>query len=190
MRANPERRALIADTALAILAGDGAGGLTHRTVDTRAGLPQGTTSNFFRTRIALLQAAAERMAEVHWDQVAKIRAELGGPTGRAGAARLLARVLDPADETMRQRNLARFELYLEANRQAELRPIMADIYTAAMEAAGAVLTGCGLDPAPEQLRRFSRLLNGIAFDHLTLPVGPIPQAELARLIESLMDVAF
>src|ERR671936_629242 len=55
MPPNPERRAQILDAAIDILVDDGVGGLTHRQVDARAGVPAGTTSNYFRTRQALLE---------------------------------------------------------------------------------------------------------------------------------------
>lgn len=57
------RAELIADTALALLAERGMRGLTHRAVDERAGLPQGSTSNHARTRQALLEAAVRRLAD-------------------------------------------------------------------------------------------------------------------------------
>ena len=59
----PARTELIADTAIALLAERGLRGLTHRAVDEAAGLPQGSTSNFARTRPALLETAVRRLAE-------------------------------------------------------------------------------------------------------------------------------
>ena len=56
MPTNPERRNQILDAAIDILCDDGVGGLTHRQVDSRAGVPAGTTSNYFRTRQSLLDA--------------------------------------------------------------------------------------------------------------------------------------
>nr|MDA8322359.1 TetR/AcrR family transcriptional regulator [Actinomycetota bacterium] len=44
---NEERRRALADAAIAILAGQGSHHLTHRTVDRRAGVPAGTTANYF-----------------------------------------------------------------------------------------------------------------------------------------------
>ncbi|MET9923041.1 TetR family transcriptional regulator, partial [Streptomyces sp. NPDC006435] len=61
--AGTSRAALIADAALALLAERGMRGLTHRAVDERAGLPQGSTSNYARTRQSLLEAAVRRLAE-------------------------------------------------------------------------------------------------------------------------------
>ena len=60
---NPERRTALADAGLAVLARDGARGLTHRAVDAEAGVPTGTTSNYFRSRDDLLEALVARIFE-------------------------------------------------------------------------------------------------------------------------------
>jgi len=54
----------VGDAAVAVLADHGARGLTHRAVDRAAGLPPGTTSNYARTREALLTLALTRIAEL------------------------------------------------------------------------------------------------------------------------------
>ena len=54
----------VADAAIAVLADHGARGLTHRAVDQAAGLPPGTTSNYARTREALLTLTLTRIAEL------------------------------------------------------------------------------------------------------------------------------
>jgi DNA-binding transcriptional regulator YbjK len=190
MPANPERRALIADTAIEILAETGAGGLTHRVVDTQAGLPPGTTSNFFRTRLTLLQAAAQRVADLHWRHVAEVRAQIGEPAGRAGLTTLLGRLMDGSDKVARVRNLARYELFLEGIRHPELKPILADIYAAAMESAAVVLSSAGVPVRPDRVRLFARLLNGLGFDQLTLPDAALTQVETGALMDRLLDTVF
>ena len=52
-------RALTA--AIELLGTEGLRGLTHARVDERAGLPKGSTSNYFRTRAALLDGVADWM---------------------------------------------------------------------------------------------------------------------------------
>jgi DNA-binding transcriptional regulator YbjK len=47
-----------------VLASAGLRGLTHRAVDAEAGLPDGSTSNCFRSRSALLEAAVARIEEL------------------------------------------------------------------------------------------------------------------------------
>ena len=61
MVSNPQRRDLLADAGLRVLATAGARGLTHRAVDREAGVPAGTASNYFRSRDALLNGLAERI---------------------------------------------------------------------------------------------------------------------------------
>lgn len=63
MAKNETRRRNIADAGLSVLATDGSRGLTHRAVDTVAGVPVGTTSNYFRSRDALIEGLVERIGE-------------------------------------------------------------------------------------------------------------------------------
>ena len=63
MVANPERRDRLADAGLAVLAREGARGVTYRAVERAAGLPAGTTSNYFRNRDDLLAALATGIYE-------------------------------------------------------------------------------------------------------------------------------
>ncbi len=60
----PTRPELVADAAVTVLARDGLRGLTHRAVDAEAGLPDGSTSNCFRSRSALLEAILARLEEL------------------------------------------------------------------------------------------------------------------------------
>lgn len=57
------RREDLGDAAIVVVAAAGLKGLTHRTVDVTAGVPAGTTSNYFRTRQSLVAAVAERIEE-------------------------------------------------------------------------------------------------------------------------------
>lgn len=69
----------IGDAALDLLVERGMRGLTHRAVDERAGLPQGSTSNHARTRQALLETAVRR--QVHWEARVLTPDELPGSGG-------------------------------------------------------------------------------------------------------------
>ena len=60
----PDRRTQVLDAALAVVADKGMKGLTHRAVDTAAGLSQGTTSNYYRSRAALVEAVLDRLLEL------------------------------------------------------------------------------------------------------------------------------
>ena len=51
------------DAAVALVGDEGIRALTHARVDERAGLPRGSTSNWFRTRDALVAGVITRLAE-------------------------------------------------------------------------------------------------------------------------------
>src|SRR3954471_1909924 len=131
MPPNPERRIQILDAAIETLADGGAVAAPHRQVDQRAGLPVGTTSNYFRTRRALLEATAARTVDLHWQRVEALQSAIG-PLSRDGLKALMVRMLEP-DEQFRRWTLARFELFRESTRRAELRPLMAELQAAAVK---------------------------------------------------------
>src|ERR1700754_805006 len=161
MPANPERRTQILDAAIDILVDIGVGGVTHRQVDTRAGLPAGTTSNYFRTRQALLEAAAARTVDLHWQRVEALQSAIG-PLTRDGLRALMVRMLEP-DEQFRRWTLARFELFMESTRREELRPLMAELQAAAVKSATLIFNAAGLEPGQERMDELARVLNGFVF---------------------------
>ncbi|MCX4824814.1 TetR family transcriptional regulator [Streptomyces sp. NBC_01142] len=114
------RAELIADAALTLLAERGMRGLTHRAVDEAAGLPQGSTSNYARTRQALLEAAVRRQAEREASVLTphEMPVPNGGMDGLVDALALaLHRYLTHHRELL----ISRYELALEATRRPELR---------------------------------------------------------------------
>ncbi len=60
----PDRRTELMDAALSIVADKGMKGLTHRAVDAAAQLAQGTTSNYYRNRAALVEAVLDRLEQL------------------------------------------------------------------------------------------------------------------------------
>ncbi|MGW0174202.1 TetR/AcrR family transcriptional regulator [Rhodococcus sp. NPDC003322] len=101
------------DAAIDLLGARGLRGLTHRGVDAAAGLPQGSTSNYFRTRDALVGAVVARLVERDREDWAAL-----------GSARLPATVTELADGLTgyvllatgrdRLRTAARFALFAAA----------------------------------------------------------------------------
>ncbi len=143
----------VGDAAIAVLADHGARGLTHRAVDQAAGFPPGTTSNYARTREALLTLALTRIAELDAAEGAAGLYETGisengmsengmsgsePADGRSGARTALSpgRLADGlawmvhrmiTEAGARRRARARFELALEATRRPELRAAYDDM---------------------------------------------------------------
>jgi DNA-binding transcriptional regulator YbjK len=110
------RAGQVADAAIAVLADHGGRGLTHRAVDQAAGVPPGTTSNYARTREALLTLTLARIAEL---DLAEGAAGVAGSGLADGVAQMVHQwIIEPG---RRQRFLARLELAFEATRRPELR---------------------------------------------------------------------
>jgi DNA-binding transcriptional regulator YbjK len=185
MPPNPERRAQILDTAIGILADEGVGGLTHRHVDDLSDLPAGTTSNYFRTRQALLEATAQRTVDLHWQRVEVLRSAVGSLTSD-GLRALLTQLLTEPDQQLRRNTLARFELFMEGTRRPELQPFLVQLQAAAVKSATLIFEAAGLDPTPEQMEELSRLLNGYVFSQLTIP----NQGNTSGLVDRLLGAFF
>ncbi|QDY75735.1 TetR/AcrR family transcriptional regulator [Streptomyces qinzhouensis] len=116
------RAELIADTALRLLAERGMRGLTHRAVDEVAGLPQGSTSNGARTRLALLELAVRRLAERE-EAVLGLPGFPGPGSGPEAFAEAMALAVHRYLTRHRPLVVARYELALEATRRPELRAV-------------------------------------------------------------------
>ncbi|HEY9332106.1 MAG TPA: TetR family transcriptional regulator [Streptomyces sp.] len=167
------RAALITDAALALLAERGMRGLTHRAVDERAGLPQGSTSNYARTRQSLLEATVRRLAEREARVLAPGELPMPGATpepeggteggGRttpdpsgpatppgpdaliAGLATALHRYLTRHPDLL----VCRYELALEATRRPELRAFYDATGRQFREPLEALMAAAG-SPEPER----------------------------------------
>ncbi|MFJ7329850.1 TetR/AcrR family transcriptional regulator [Streptomyces cyaneofuscatus] len=178
----PDRRDLIADTAISTVASAGLRGLTHRAVDTAAGLPAGSTSYYFRTRSALISACYLRLAELTVADVDRWQAEYGGPDPDS-AAEALAVLLHHWLTVGRDRQLARFELSLEATRRPELRAGLEAAGLAARSRATTLLAALG---APRPVQAADLLVawtDGLLYDRLAgAPAASRPAPDVTELI--------
>ncbi|WP_067655618.1 TetR/AcrR family transcriptional regulator [Nocardia harenae] len=110
------KRTLVLDTALRLLGERGPRALTHRAVDEAAELPPGSTSNYFRTRAALLIGITGRLEErdhAAFDHAPAPR----DPTELVDLLSALLRHAVTADEPA---TLARYALMLEARELPEV----------------------------------------------------------------------
>ncbi|WP_029117286.1 TetR/AcrR family transcriptional regulator [Mycobacterium sp. URHB0044] len=189
MPPNPQRRVQLLDAAIEILGDVGIGGLTHRAVDDRAGHPAGTTSNYFRTRMALLEATTGRVADLQWQYVGLLQEGLTqnqGTLTRDTLAALMTRMVTDTDPAQRRRQLARYELFNEGVRRQELRPSLGEIQAAAMKSAAVILQSAGLEPTEGQVGELARLLNGLAYSNLTFTDGQPGAHDAAGVIARLL----
>jgi DNA-binding transcriptional regulator YbjK len=115
----------LCDAAIQLLADEGAKGLSHPKVDRHADVPNGSTSFYFRTRSALLQATAQRLAELDLADLMSVagRAADDDNDSVGGASPLATMVMLSGQEPRLTRTKARFELLLQANRDPDLAEI-------------------------------------------------------------------
>jgi AcrR family transcriptional regulator len=181
---NEQRRAQLADAAIALLVESGVHGLTHRAVDRRAGLPAGTTSNYFRNREALLVATARRVVELHQaDMAGAGRADPAAPSGDGveRAIELIAKSLMLAAGPHRARYLAIFELRLESLRRPSLATAINELMAAMAAFTGGHHTELGLRIPPAAIPPMLVMYGGALFALITGPTEAVTPAAVRPL---------
>jgi len=172
------RRALIADAAISTLARDGMRGLTHRAVDRTAGLPEGSASYYFRTRQALLQATVERLAELTTTDMLASAALVNSATMDSSAVppppgqelsafgNLTAALVESWLTAGRERQLARYELSLEATRRPELRQTLVTTGAAIRAVIAGQFAAAGVPDPQQRAADFAAFIDGLLFDQI------------------------
>lgn len=137
-----DRRPMITDHAIAVLAEGGARALTHQAIDRHAGLSAGSTSYYFRTRAALIEAVVERIRVRSRTAFDAAHTQSAGPITAEGAAALIAGQLVNLAGQRRDQAFAVFALLGEVRDQPELRQSLmrclfsVDLATALFDALG------------------------------------------------------
>ena len=183
---NPQRRTLLADAAVRVLARQGSRGLTHRAIDAEAQVPRGTASNYFSTRDGIIDVILERIGErltpdpeVHAELARRSPGiELFTDYLRDIVHRLMA---DP-DVT-----IALFELRLEATRRAHVADVLAAWLRGGLSADVEFNTSMGLPGDAADIVLFHYAIDGLVLDRLTVPIEEAADVdavvdELARRI--------
>ncbi|GGR26916.1 TetR/AcrR family transcriptional regulator [Agromyces mediolanus] len=171
MAKNEARRRALADAGLDVLAREGSRGLTHRAVDEAAAVPAGTTSNYFRSREALIAGLVDRIGE----RLAPSEADLAARAGAEPSPELFADYLRDIVRRLtseREVTLALFELRLESTRRPELAAVLGAWQRAGFEADVAFNTGAGLPGGAREIALFHYAIDGLLLDRLTSPIDP------------------
>ncbi|MDQ1596887.1 MAG: hypothetical protein QOI70_311 [Microbacteriaceae bacterium] len=100
------------DAAVELIGTQGLRALTHARVDEQAGIPRGSTSNYFRTRAALLEGVVTRVA----DQELGNLAPAVGPDSMTpnDLVEAITAVIEVTTGEFRSRTIARYVLFLES----------------------------------------------------------------------------
>ena len=143
-----DRRPLLADHAIAVLARGGARALTHQAVDREAGLAAGSTSYYFRTREALVSAVVERI-RLH-SRAAFDAAPLPNQITTCTASEFIADQLVSPTTDRRAQALAAVALLPEVAAETEDRPSLLNCLFS-RQLAGNLAQALGCAPG-EQVR--------------------------------------
>jgi DNA-binding transcriptional regulator YbjK len=182
------RRSEILDGALTVLTEQGMRGLTHRAVDTAAGLPAGSTSYYFRTRDALVTGCVERLLELDLDQDVPT-AETAVRRAGGDLPGVLAEVLTAIGVRMatveRARTLARYELSLAAVRDPVLRAALVRGGDTIRERGAGLLARAGAADPAAAAAEVAAVLDGLVYTALVR--GPADPEEVAGWLRPVLD---
>lgn len=169
------RRERLADAALATIAREGSRGLTHRAVDRASGVPEGTTSYYFRSRRSLLEAAVHRLAQLD--------AEMLGSLPAGSPDELVESFADAlAAEPQRWLGVARLELTLESTRHPELRAVLGESGHTIHLALTDRLHASGLPDADTRAAALLMTVDGLLVDSLAGEDARLPGPGHARAL--------
>ncbi|MFJ8439973.1 TetR/AcrR family transcriptional regulator [Kitasatospora griseola] len=190
---NQDRRDLLRDAAIEVLADAGGRGLTHRAVDTASSVPLGTTKNYFPTRDALLRAVAERCVEQYSEVTVQAMVAEAGPTDREGLVAMLRSLLANVAGPGRPRMLAYMELQAEGARKSWLSAILDQIATADFAGLELAQRDAGLPVTPQRAAVVTLALHGAILHLLADSPRTLAAAglrDLDHFVRSLLDAVY
>jgi len=168
VRSNPDRRRLLIDAAIEVLAREGARGLTFRTVDLQAGVPAGTASNYFANRDALFLQIGGRIYERLLPGEEALAATRSGERTRARYTQLMRELVDRVT-AFGSGYLALLELRLESMRRPALREVLTARIREDIDANIATHLDSGLPGDRTSVLTLYLAVNWLILERLTLP---------------------
>jgi TetR/AcrR family transcriptional regulator, regulator of biofilm formation and stress response len=180
------RRTAILDAAIAVVARDGTGAVTHRAVAKIARVPLAATTYYFASRDDLLfeafrQLTAQRMAALE-GAFAVLPERLSAEVAAAGWAHALAELL----RTEPARVVAEFEMHLEACRRPQLRAIHAQWEAKSMEYFTAGMKAMGSRKPAADAAIVLAVLTGLEIGEIVNPTANAERELLAPLLRRLL----
>jgi DNA-binding transcriptional regulator YbjK len=180
-----DRRAAVAQAALEVLESDGGRGLTHRAVDRRAALVEGSTSNYFPTREALLSAALHRLVELERPAVQEMESLApGGPYEPRRTAELVAGLIE--DWLSPERfglTVARYELVLEARRRPGFQRELDEVRREYLLLAEQLLPATGCRDPRRHAPHLLTVIDGLMVNQLFAPATALSRLEVIEHLE-------
>jgi DNA-binding transcriptional regulator YbjK len=180
-----ERMEVLLGAAVHVVAENGLKGLTHRAVDRRAGLPEGSCSAYLRTREALVLGVTEYVAERVAAHVRDLAEELAATPldDEHVAATVTQAILRWVDE--RDILVARLELTIQAGRDPRLAATISALRSELVEVVSGILTARGKPHGGAAAETLCASFDGVLIGALPRPPAQ-RKAFVRRSIETLM----
>lgn len=174
-------RALAA--AVDVLGSHGVRALTHARVDDRAGLPPGSTSNWFRTRRALLAGTVDWIAEQERNDFAPVAART--VAGVDDLVEGLCVMVEVQADRFAVRTRARYALFLELAQDPEVGGPLREQRAAFQRWTEELMVAVGIaDPVPAA-RAVMALGDGLLLHRLTVDPGLDVRPAIQRAVRAL-----
>ena len=156
--------------------------LTHARVDARAGLPKGSTSNWFRTRAALVAGVVAHLADEE-----RAMAPVNEVATADELIELVCAMVERASGPDAARTRVRLALSLEAAYSPDLRTPLQEQRGAFVVWAGDLLAQIGASQPEEAARTLLACANGLLFHRLTVEPGAEIRPVIKRCVRACLD---
>lgn len=175
---------------MALLVEAGTYGLTHRKVDARAGVPLGTTSNYFPNRIALIKAVLHLIAQTDADYIDQEVVEDDDANDPeelllAWMRRRTAFLLGPG----RLFALTWYRFAVDGSSDTEVREALANVRAVLFADCQAMLVRCGSHDPTTQARQLLSYIGGLVLEQHVTPLPDFdPDRVLAPMARGMVQV--
>jgi DNA-binding transcriptional regulator YbjK len=180
-----DRRLLLLDTTLRLIAEGGTDAVSHRAVADLAGVPLGSTTYWFSSRQAMLREALEHFA---LSEIETLHERLAGVLGKRLSRRRLvdqftAHLLAQLGEA-RWRTVAQYALLQEAARDPELELVCHEWTAAWREALVGTFTSLGVRSPELEATMFLAMLDGLLINELATPSEDVERTVIRPALEA------
>ena len=170
------------NAAVEIVGTQGIHALTHGRVDTTAGLPKGSTSNYFRNRAALIRATVDHLVTAEQSILTN------DPESRTidDLVNALVEFVHDAAGPQRTLTTARFAFFIEASHNDQVREGLVPARRRVETWAARTLETLAI-PAPfAAARRILAQLEGLILHNLTFGDDSTNRADIAAVVQSCL----
>jgi TetR/AcrR family transcriptional regulator, regulator of biofilm formation and stress response len=180
-----DRREVILEAALRVIARSGADAATHRAVAAEAGVALASTTYHFESKSALVQEALELVIARSTAAVERHTAA-PGPDDGAQLVDRLVQLAAALSSDQRAPLAAQYELMLEAGRRPHLQPLAERWNSAYLDGLVTLVRRAGLARPALAAETISNLIEGALLNQLAQPRGGFVEGPLREMLGAVV----